>query len=186
MVNKLTISFYLEPFLTNRDFIHLSELGRKLQKNHTVVRLYMNDLERRGILEKKIVGRLTMYRIKASPNLIDYLSLAEKERLIVKCQKDLVLKEIVRFLNENLSEGNLCLIFGSATIDARKAGDIDLLITGKIDFESKIKDLEKKLNINFHIINTKDLNSITPTLKKEIFAKHLIIQGCEQITKWLI
>lgn len=186
MVNKLTISSYLDPFLNNRDFIHLSELARKLGKNHTVVRLYMNKLEKQGVLEKKIVGRLTMYKLKPSVVLIDYLCLAEKEKLIAKCQKDIILKEIVGFLHENLTEHNKCLIFGSATIDSRKAGDIDLLIAGKIDFESKLKDLEKRLNIDIHLMNTKDLNSITPTLKKEIFTKHLIIQGCEEIIKWLI
>jgi hypothetical protein len=55
-----------------------------------------------------------------------------------------------------------------------------------VNFESKLKELEKRLSIEIHLMNTKDLNYITPTLKKEIFAKHLIIQGCEEITKWLI
>ena len=186
MVNKLTIWAYLEPFLNNRDFIHLSELSRRVGKNHTVVRLYMAELERKGILEKKLVGRLTMYKLKPLAILIDYLCLAEKEKLIAKCQRDLILKEIVGFLHENLNESNKCLIFGSATIDSRKAGDIDLLLIGKIDFEFKIKELEKKLDIKIHLINPKDLSSVTLTLKKEIFAKHLIIQGCEEITKWLI
>jgi hypothetical protein len=185
MVNKLTIGAYLEPFLYNRDFMHLSDLARKVRKNHTVVRLYMNELEKKGILEKKIIGRLTMYKLKPSAVLIDYLVLAEKENLIAKCQKDLILKEIVGFVHNNLNEENKSLIFGSATIDSRKAGDIDLIITGKINFESKLKELEKRLNIEIHLINPKDLNSITLTLKNEIYAKHLIIQGCEEIVKWL-
>ncbi len=186
MVNKLTINSYLEPFLNATDFIHLSELARKVGKNHTVVRLYMNQLEKYGILEKKIVGRLTMYKLKSSPVLIDYLCLAEKEKLIIKCRKDLILRELVGFLHENLNEHNNSLIFGSATIDFSKAADIDLLVTGKIDFEDKIKELEKRLSIKLHLVNAKDLNSITPTLRKEILAKHLIIGGCEAITKWLI
>ena len=69
MVNKLTIWAYLEPFLNNRDFIHLSELSRRVGKNHTVVRLYMAELERKGILEKKLVGRLTMYTENAIKEL---------------------------------------------------------------------------------------------------------------------
>jgi hypothetical protein len=184
MVNKLTISSYLEPFLNTDGFIHLSELARKIGKNHTVVRLYANALEKQGILEKKIVGRLTMYQLKSSPILLDYLVIAEKEKLISRCQKDLILKEIVGFLHDSLSQDNKALIFGSATINARKAGDIDLLVTGKFD-ESKIKELEKKINIEIHLINTEDLNTIKPTLKKEILAKHLIIQGSEEILRWL-
>ncbi|HJX49894.1 MAG TPA: hypothetical protein VJ438_00355, partial [Candidatus Nanoarchaeia archaeon] len=125
-----------------------------------------------------------MYQLKSSPILLDYLVLAEKEKLIAQCQKDLILKEIVGFLHELLNHENKALIFGSATINARKARDIDMLITGKFE-ESKIKELEKRINIEFHLINTKDLNFVTPTLKKEILNKHLIIQGSEEIVKWL-
>jgi len=184
MVNKLTISSYLEPFLNTEGFIHLSELARKVGKNHTVVRLYANALEKQGILEKKIVGRLTMYQLKSSPILLDYLVIAEKEKLIAHCQKDLVLKEIVGFLHEILNSENKALIFGSATINARKAGDIDILITEKFD-TYKLKELEKRLNIEIHLINPKNLNSIDSVLKKEILIKHLIIQGSEEIIKWL-
>ncbi|HJX50898.1 MAG TPA: hypothetical protein VJ438_05555, partial [Candidatus Nanoarchaeia archaeon] len=70
MVNKLTIASYLEPFLSSEGFIHLSELARKIGKNHTVVRLYANSLEKQGILEKKIVGRLTMYQLKSYNSMI--------------------------------------------------------------------------------------------------------------------
>ena len=61
-----------------------------------------------------------------------------------------------------------------------------MLITGKIEFNEKLKELEDKLNVEIHLINTKDLNSITPTLKREIFTKHLIVQGCEEIIIWLL
>jgi len=184
MVNKLTIASYLAPFLNTKGFIHLSELARKVGKNHTVVRLYANALEKQGILEKKIVGRLTMYKLKSSPVLLDYLVIAEKEKLIAQCQRDLILKEIVGFLHESLNQESSALIFGSATINARKAGDIDILITGKFD-ESKLNELKKRLNIEIHLINPKDLNSIDSALKKEILTKHLIIQGSEEIVKWL-
>jgi len=116
--------------------------------------------------------------------LLDYLVIAEKEKLIAQCQKDLILKEVVGFFHELLNQENKALIFGSAVINARKAGDIDILITGKF-YTSKIKELEKRLNIEIHLINPKDLNIIETTLKKEILAKHLIIQGSEEIVKWL-
>jgi hypothetical protein len=186
MVNKLTIWAYLEPLLYTREFMHLSDIARKLNKNHTVVRLYLNLLEKQGILEKKIIGRMTMYKIKISPLLIDYMVLAEKEKLISKCQKDLVLKEIIGFFHNYLNENNKAILFGSATIDARKAEDMDIIITGKMDFEDKIPELEKRLSIKFHILNVKNLESIKDTLKKEILAKHLIIQGAEELLTWLI
>jgi len=184
MVNKLTIASYLEPFLNTEGEIHLSELARKVGKNHTVVRLYANALEKQGILEKKLIGRLTMYKLKSSPILLDYLVIAEKEKLIAQCQRDLILKEIVGFLHDILNSENKALIFGSAIINARKAGDIDILITGKFD-DSKLKELEKRLNVEIHLIN-QNLSNITSTLKKEILTKHLIIQGSEEVIRWLI
>ncbi len=186
MVNKLTIWSYLDPFLYSKEFMHLSDISRKIGRNHTVVRLYLNRFEKQGILEKKLIGRMTLYRIKLSPLLIDYLCLAEKEKLVSKCQKDLVLKEIIGFLHNYLNEDNKAVIFGSATIDARKAGDIDLLITGEIDFEENLKELEKSLNVNFHILNAKNLESIKDALKKEILAKHIIVQGTEEVVTWLL
>jgi len=166
--------------------MHLSDISRKLNKHHTVVRLYLNLFEKQGILDKKIIGRLTMYKLKISPILIDYMCLAEKEKLVYKCQKDLVLKEIMGFLHNYLNENNKALIFGSATINVRKAEDIDVLITGEVDLEERIKELEKRLNIKFHILQVKNLESVSDTLKKEIVAKHLIVQGAEEILTWLV
>jgi DNA-binding transcriptional ArsR family regulator len=186
MVNKVTIASYLEPFLYSKEFMHLSDIARRIGKNHTVVRLYLNQFEKQGILEKRIIGRMTMYRIKLSPLLIDYLALAEKEKLVSKCQKDLVLKEIIGFLHNYLNENNKALVFGSATLDARKAKDIDILITGEINFEENFREEEKKLNVKFHLLNTKDLESIKEALKKEILAKHIIIQGTEEVVTWLL
>lgn len=143
-------------------------------------------LEKQGILEKKILGRMTMYKIKISPLLVDYLCLAEKEKLVAKSQKDLVLKEILGFLHNYLSEDNKALIYGLSTQDVKKAKDINILITSAINLEENIKELEKRLNIKFHILNVKNLESVNPSIKQEILARHLIVQGTEEIVTWLI
>lgn len=187
MVKNITIWSYLEPFIGTLEFLHLAEISRKLNKNHSIVRKYLNFLESHGILEKKIKGRLTMYKLNtASPLIIDYLVLAEKEKLITLCRKELILNELVGLLHSRLTENNKALIFGSSAINIRKAGDIDLLITGKTNIEKELNQFENKFNAKIHLINVKDLKTVTEGLRKEIMAKHIIIQGSEEITKWLI
>lgn len=176
----------MEPFLYTREYLHLAEISKKLKKPHSSVRKYLNFFEKKGILIKDLKGRLTLYKLNInSPIIIDYLTLVEKEKLIKQCNKDLLINELTSFLHNNLNESNKALIFGSATIDTKKSNDIDLLITGKIN-EDIINKFEKKFNVKIHLINVKNLKTITQSLKTEIMKKHLIIQGSEKIIKWLI
>ena len=187
MVEKITIWSYLEPFLCTREILHLAEISRALRKNHSTVRKHLNFFEKQGILEKKIKGRLTMYVLKFSlPLIVDYLVLAEKEKLINRCKKDLLINEFVGFLHSNLSENNKAVIFGSSAIDSKGAKDIDLLVTGKTNAEEGISQFEKKFNVKIHLLNVTDLKSVSESLRKEIMAKHLIVQGSEEVVKWLI
>lgn len=186
MVNKITMWTFLEPLLYQEDFIHLAEISKRLNKNHSVTRQYLNFFEKQGLLTKKLKGRLTMYKINPDFFLIvDYISLIEKEKLIRKCQRDLLIREIVHFLNNTLNENNKALIFGSSVEDSKKPNDIDILITGKFN-EDRTSQFEKKFNVKFHIINVKNLKSVNESLRKEIIKKHLIVQGVENIVKWLI
>jgi DNA-binding transcriptional ArsR family regulator len=186
MDEKKTIWSYLEPFLYSREHIHLADVSKRMGRPHSTVRKHLNLLERRGILTKSIKGRLTLYRLNpSSPCLVDYLVLAEKEKLISKSRRDLVIKELVSLLHDNLDEGSKALIFGSAIGDARKANDIDILATGKIGFGDKIKEFEKRFGVKIHLINVKNLKAVTPGLKAEIMKKHLIVQGSEEVVRWL-
>ncbi len=182
MVNKITSWNYLEPLLF-KDWVHLSEISKAMEKNHSVVRQHLNEFEKRGILERKNLGKMTFYKIKKNPLLIDVISLVEKSKLI-KQSDDLHIKEVVDFLHNTLSEDNKAAIFGSSVKDAKKAGDIDILLIGKINFD--IKQLERNINKKVHLINVKKLEDVSPALKEEIKSKHLIVQGCEEIIKWLI
>ena len=184
MVKNTTNWLFLEPLLYN-DFMYLTEIARKLKKNHSSIRKHLSDFEKKGILNKIIKGRLTMYKInKSFPLIVDYLVIVEKEKLIAKCKSDLLVNEIVSYLHNNLKEDNKALIFGSM-VESKKANDADLLITGEID-EKEIEDFGKKFNIKIHLINTPNLSSLKESLRKEIIKKHLIIKGSEDIIKWLI
>ena len=181
MVKKVSIWLTLEPLLYSEP-IHLAEISKKLKKPHTTIRKQLEIFEKNGLIEKKKKGRQIFYKIKRTPLLVDYLTIVEKERLISRCNKELLLKEIVEFMHEF---ANPILIFGSAVDSLRKARDVDLLIVGKFKKEN-LEELEEKLNIKLHVINVKNLKMINETLKKEIRKKHLIINGSEAFIKWLI
>jgi len=185
MVNKITKWLYLEPLTYSQDYLHLEEISKKLKKNHSVVRQYLNFFEKQGIVTKKIKGRLTLYGLNLeNPFFIDHIILIEIEKLIRKSQQDLIIREIAQFLKNRFPNSKI-IIFGSSVRDSKKSKDIDILITGDVDKE-KIKEIEKKINKKFHIINPENLKDIKDALKTEVKKNHLIIQGTEEVVKWLV
>jgi len=185
MVNKITRWLYLEPLLFNEDWIHLSEISKKLGKNHSVVRQYLNEFEKQGFIKKQQKGRMNMYKINSDyPLILDILVLVEKEKLISK-EKNLIIKEVAGFLHKNLPRESKAVIFGSSVDNSKRANDIDILISGK-DMGTKIKELERNINKKVHLIEVRNLNEVTEALKEEIKKTHLIVQGSEEVIKWLI
>lgn len=187
MVQKITILYAMEPFLGNpNEALHLTELSRLLREPHPTVRQHLNFLEKEGILTKSKKGRLTLYRLnRNNPLLLDYAFIAEKSRLIKRCNEELVLKELVQFLRSILRERNNAIIFGSATESVQRANDIDLLITGKFNDEP-VDAFSERFNVKVHIIRAGKLQKIPKALHGEITRKHLLIQGNDEVTRWLI
>ncbi len=187
MVKKLTILYVLEPFLASpNDLMHIAQIAKELNVPNPTVRKHLNFLETKGLLEKEIKGRLTLYSLRRdASNLIDYLTIAEKSRLIERCEHELILRELVRFLQANLSEKNKAAIFGSATLSARKANDVDLLISGKFD-KKALDEFAKRYNIEIHPINVGRLKDVNDALRKEILKKHLLVKGSEELLRWLL
>ena len=187
MVKKLTILKALEPFLSQpKESLHLAYLAKELKEPHPTVRLWLRWLEKAGVLKKQVKGRLSLYALNHKhQNIIDYVAIAEKNRVIQKCEKELLLREVIGFMRDNIEENTKAILFGSAMESTQKANDIDLLLTGKIDKE-KVKAFSKKINKELHVISVKDLQSVSPALRSEIIKKHLIINGSEEIVRWLL
>lgn len=187
MVKKITILDALEPFLVNpNEKLHLASISRELKEPHPTVRLWLNKLEKLGILKKGYQGRLTLYYLNLeNPIIIDYIVMAEKGSLVRKCEKWPVLGELVSFMHRNLSESSRALVFGSAVDSFAAANDIDILIVGK-DNSKKIGSFGKKLGKETHIINVKNLNKVSKALRLEIIKKHLLIKGSEDFVRWML
>lgn len=188
MVIKVTTIAVLEPFL-NRPFEkhHLAEISRDIDQPHPTVRQHLNNLEHQGILIKDAKGRLTLYSLNLdNPLIFHYLSMSECGRLIKAAGMNLVFKEIVSFFKDNTKETDFVIVFGSAVIDFKDANDVDILVAGDMAYKDGIDELAGRLNRKIHLLNVKSLDDVNDALKKEILAKHLIIQGMDGVLRWLI
>jgi predicted nucleotidyltransferase len=186
MVNKLTITKYsvLEPLLYSEEWKHLAEISREVGMPHVTARLHLNDFEHDGILSKTKKGRLTLYKLNYNnPFLINYIVLIEMEKLIRLCNTNLILKEIINFLQQ--LENKDIVIFGSSAVNPKEANDIDIIVTGLLD-RDYTKTFEDKMSIKMHIISVKSLRDVKIALKNEIKNKHLIIKNSEEVIKWMM
>lgn len=187
MVKKITIANVLEPFLSRpNEKLHLAQISREIGQPHPTVRQWLNTLENKGVLKKQYQGRLTLYFLNLkNPNIIDYLIISEKNKLIRKCDDWLVLGEIVSYINNNFQEGVKALIFGSATESFDTANDIDMLVIGKTDLNG-IRNQAKHLGKEVHIIQVNNLKKVSKALRLEIIKKHIIIKGSEDFMGWML
>jgi DNA-binding transcriptional ArsR family regulator len=186
MVKKVTVSA-LEPFLVKPwEKMHLADISRSINEPHPTVRLWLKELEKKGITRKEHKGRLTLHCLNLeSPLIVDYLVMAEKYKLIKKCEKWPVLGELVSFTHHNLNQGSKILIFGSAAMSFDSANDIDIFLVGK-DNPNVLKKSAQKLGKEAHIIKVKSLNKVSKALKAEIIKKHLLVHGSEDFMRWIL
>ena len=187
MVKKITMLKALEPFLAKpAEKLHLAGIAKEIKEPHPTVRLWLNDLEKRGILKKKHQGRLTLYYLNTeSPDVIGYLVIAEKGKLISKSEKWPLLAELVSFMHHGMDEDSKILIFGSAAESFDSANDLDILIVGKGD-SSMLGAFTKRLGKEAHVISVKKLSDVSKALKAEIIKKHLLVQGSENFARWML
>ena len=62
MVNNITIDT-LEPFLASPDEkLHLSDIARKVKAPHPTARLWLNQLEKEGVLKKEYKGSVKFFQ----------------------------------------------------------------------------------------------------------------------------
>lgn len=184
MVNKITKTkySYLEPFLTSRERLHLLDISRRIGENHATVRKYLNDFEKLGLLKKTNKGRLTMYEVNFDFSLwVDFIVVAEKDKLIRMCVENLLFKELISELHK-LTSGTL-IIFGSASDNFKDAKDVDII---SLDKKLTVKEIEKKFDLDIHLHYVSSLKDISETMRQEVLKKHLIINGSEEVVKWLV
>lgn len=180
MVIKNTKWFYLQPFLFSDEALHLLDISRKLNENHTTVRNHLNNFVKEGLLKVYYKGRMVFYKINFDfPLVVDYLSIAEKEFLITKCNLNKIFRELI--FDVQMVSSKPVVFFGSSVKNFLKAEDIDLITLEEL----KLDELNNKYNKEFHVLRVSSLKKISVALRNEILKKHVIVNGVEEVVKWL-
>lgn len=185
MVRKITKFDVIIQFVSNYDKkYYLRELSSALKKPHQTIKPYAEELVEERILVKTQRKNIVEYSLNfKNKQIYDYLVVAEKERMIKRLNKDILLKVLFEKLSDFFSN-NTFLIFGSSTKKIQKNSDIDLLVIGKSDINKTINEFEEIYNKKIHKIQINNLDKLNKTLIKEIYKKHLIFNNTEQIIRF--
>jgi predicted nucleotidyltransferase len=184
MVEKITKQSIIEEYLNDYDKrFYLREIAALLGKPHQSIKPFLEQLVKEGILIKERRKNVLDYKLNFKDKKIyDYLIIAEKERLFKRLNKDILLKTLFEKLSSFFNEATF-IIFGSFAKQG-KAEDIDLAVVGDADISSIIDDFEKIYNRKIHLIKIKDIKSISLSLIREIYKKHLILNNTESIIRY--
>ena len=185
MVRKFTNIDIISLFLTdyNKKY-YLRELAQLLKKPHQTIKPYVDSLVKENILLKNERMNITDYSLNFNNKQIyDYLTIAEKEKLIKRLNED----SIIKILSEKLFPfftNNTFVIFGSTVIKTQRGSDIDLLVIGNNDIKETIEDFEEIYNKKVHKVQVNKFDKLSLTIIKEIYKKHLILNNTEQIIRY--
>ncbi|MCK5016185.1 MAG: nucleotidyltransferase domain-containing protein [Candidatus Peribacteraceae bacterium] len=170
---------------------YIREVEKLLHVSSRTAFVTLAKLEKRGILESKIRGKIKSYSINNSSLSREFFLLTEQYKKIQFLEKNHLIKEVLDKADEFMQ--GIVIIFGSFAKGIQKDdSDLDLFIVGKYD-EEKIKEAGKNYGIDINIksypkkIFEKELHD--DFLLKEILENHFLIKGAEgfvrRVTKWI-
>jgi len=182
MVRKITKYKIIELFLNDYSKkFYLREIAHLMEFAHQTIKPYVEELVKEQILIKNQRKNITEYGLNfQSQKIWDYLVIAEKEKLMKRLDSESLLKILFEKLSNSFIN-NTFLVFGSSAEKIKKGSDIDFLIVGKSDLNKTLSEFEEIYNKKIHKIQVNSLNNLSPTLTKEIYKKHLILNNTEQI-----
>ena len=170
---------------------YIREVEKLLEVSSRTALVTLAKLEKKGILESKIKGKIKIYTIKKSSLSREYLLLTEQYKKIQFLEKNPLVKEVLEKADEFMQ--GIVIIFGSYAKEIQKEdSDLDLFIVGKFD-EKKIKEVGKKygldINIKSYPMNIFEKEIRDDILLKEVIENHILIKDAEgfvrRVVKWI-
>ena len=169
---------------------YIREVEKLIDVSSRTALVTLAKLEKSGILESEIKGKIKIYSIKKSVLSREFFLLTEQYKKIQFLEKNHLIKEVLEKV-EGYIRG-IVIVFGSyAKGIPKEDSDLDLFIVGKFD-EKKIKEASHKYGLDVNIksypmkLFGKEIHE--NILLKEITGNHIIINGGEgfigRIVKW--
>lgn len=169
----------LDTFISNTDEkITASQIAKKNSLNQKSVYLFMEELEKIGIVTSEMQGKNKLYQLNKSNKELakQFLCAIESLRTLYFYQQNpnikLIIQKILPYIN------GIAAIFGSYARNTQKeTSDLDIFIAGEYD-EKEITSVTNTFNVD---INIKHQTSFREdTLTKEIRKSHILIKNTEQ------
>jgi len=174
LFRKHTLFKILEYFFSRTDEeIHLKELARRLKLSPRSVKIYCDDLEKRGILFCRKQGNMRIFSLN-------------NDNLIVKEMKRLYIIILLKELGiDKISRNAISIaIYGShATGEYDEKSDIDLLVIGdKKDVDRNLlvrisKKIGKEIQLTIFPLHKWESIREKDPFAKSILRKHVLISG---------
>lgn len=181
ILNKQKITM-LESFILNTDEkITASQIAKKHNLNQKSVYLFMEELEKEGILTSEMQGKNKLYHLnKSNGELVkQFLCSVEHLRTIYFYQKNPSIKLIIQKILPHIT--GMAAIFGSYAKNTQKeTSDLDIFIAGNYD-EKEIASISSTFSVDINIKHQKSLKE--DTLTKEIKKNHILIKNTEQFIR---
>ncbi|MCK5023573.1 MAG: nucleotidyltransferase domain-containing protein [Candidatus Aenigmarchaeota archaeon] len=164
---------------------YIREVEKLLKISPRTAQLILDDLENKGILESKTIGKIKMYELKRNSSSQRYMTFTEQYKAITFFEKNLLIKEIVEKTNKFIS--GMGFIFGSyAKGNANKDSDLDIFVAGKCDKEG-IKKVSKTYGIEISVkcypLKIFEKGLVNDILIKEMLKNHVVFLNAEQFVK---
>ena len=164
---------------------YIREIKKILKISPRTAQLILEDLEDKGIIESKIKGKIKLYKLKKNWLSKRYLILIEYYKEISFTQKNLLIKEVIEKISQNIR--GIGIIFGSyAKGIADKTSDLDIVVAGDYNKE-EIKKISRNLGVEINLkcypLNTFKRNINKDILLKEILNDHIIFLNAEQFVE---
>jgi len=167
---------------------YIREVQKMLDISPRTAQTTLDKLEKKGILESKIRGKIREYKLKKNYISKEYLILTEIYKKISFLEKNQMIKEILFKIDKHIQ--GIALIFGSyAKGTQKKHSDLDIFIVGNYNKKEIDKFSEMYgigINIKKYPLDIFKKNIGNDILITEVLKNHIAVVGVEDFIKIVI
>jgi len=171
----------------NKEY-YIREVQRLLKISPRTAQLILGDLERKGIIESRVRGKIKTYKLKDTEIAKEYLNLVEQYKNLSFHSKKPMVREIITKIIPVIQ--GIGVIFGSyAKGLEREDSDLDIFIAGKCD-ENAIKKISRlygiKINTVVYPVRIFKRELHRDYLLREVLKAHIVFLNAESFIRTVL
>jgi len=165
----------------NKEY-YIREIARLLKISSRTAFLTLASLEKKGILESRLRGKIRNYSIRLSAVSREYFLMAEVYKKILFIHANPFIGEVLEKSAPYMK--GIAAIFGSYAKGTQKTGsDLDIFVQGRYD-SKKLAEISRKyrieINVKCYPLKKNDF------LTREVQENHVIVKNAEQYVRGML